>query len=341
MSQQFKQAQKAAAALAMQQALVVGCHGRHVVIETPEGQRHMAHSRGKKSACVVGDRVHWQATGDEAVVEALAPRRNLLMRQDEWRSKSFAANLDQLLIMLAGDPMFSESQLTRSLIAAEDAGIRAVLLLNKMDLPSAALARERLAPYRAMGLTVLETALKTDPGGSSALLGPVLAGKTTLILGPSGTGKSTLINLMVPEAAAQVGEISHALNSGRHTTTTSTWYWLDGLHGAQTPQAPQTPPPAEQSATLGNLPQATARAALIDSPGFQEFGLMHIAPTRLAELMPDLRAHLGACRFYNCTHRHEPGCGVRTALERGDISANRHRLYEALWDELEAGQRPG
>jgi len=321
---QLKLAKKAAAAQALAQALVVGCHGRHVVIETPQGQRHMAHSRGKKSACVVGDRVHWQSTGDEAVVEALAPRRNLLMRQDEWRSKSFAANLDQLLIMLAGDPMFSESQLTRSLIAAEDAGIRAVLLLNKMDLPSAALARERLAPYRAMGLTVLETALKTDPQGGRAVLDPVLAGQTTLVLGPSGTGKSTLINLMVPEAAAQVGEISHALNSGRHTTTTSTWYWLDGLHGEQTP-----------------LPGDVPRAALIDSPGFQEFGLMHITPTRLAELMPDLRANLGHCRFYNCTHRHEPGCGVRLALERGDISANRHRLYEALWDELEAGQRPG
>lgn len=310
-------AAKGGAHSALQEALVVGSHGRHVVIETPEGERLLAHSRGKKSACVVGDRVRWAPAGDEAVVEALSPRRNLLMRQDEWRSKSFAANLDQLLIMLAGEPMFSESQLNRALIAAEDAGIRAVLLLNKVDLPTGDLARERLAPYRAMGLTVLETSLKAQPEAALALLGPVLAGHTTLVLGPSGMGKSTLINLMLPQAQAQVGEISQALNAGRHTTTTTTWYWLDDAVEGQ------------------------ARGALIDSPGFQEFGLMHITPQRLPELMPDLRAQLGHCRFYNCTHRHEPGCGVREAVDRGEISPTRYRLYEALWDELEAGQRPG
>jgi ribosome biogenesis GTPase len=168
-----------------------------------------------------------------------------------------------------------------------------------------------------MGLTVLETSLKAQPEAALALLGPVLAGHTTLVLGPSGMGKSTLINLMLPQAQAQVGEISQALNAGRHTTTTTTWYWLDDAVAGQ------------------------ARGALIDSPGFQEFGLMHITPQRLPELMPDLRAQLGHCRFYNCTHRHEPGCGVREAVDRGEISPTRYRLYEALWDELEAGQRPG
>lgn len=304
---------------ALDVGLVVGTHGRHVVIETPEGQRMIAHPRGKKSTCVVGDKVRWQPAGDEAVIEALEPRRNLLRRQDEWRVKSFAANLDGLLLMLSGEPMFSESQLTRALIAAEEAGIQATLLLNKTDLGSATLARERLAPYRDMGVRVLETSLKGDPAAARALLDPVLAGRSTLVLGPSGTGKSTLINLMVPEATALVGDISHALNSGRHTTTTTTWYWLHSVAAAADGQ----------------------RAALLDSPGFQEFGLMHIEPRQLATLMPDLRAHLGQCRFHNCTHRHEPGCGVRSALERGAIHPRRHQLYEGLWDELEAGQRKG
>jgi ribosome biogenesis GTPase len=240
------------------------------------------------------------------------------MRQDEWRSKSFAANIDLLLVMVAGEPMFSESQLTRALIAAEEAGITAALLLNKVDLPCAAATRERLAPYRAMGLPVLETALKAQPEAARQQLAPLLAGKATLVLGASGMGKSTLINLMVPHAQAQTGEISQALSAGRHTTTTTSWYWLDAAAPTEGP-----------------------RSALLDSPGFQEFGLMHIAPERLADLMPDLRAHLGHCRFYNCTHRHEPGCGVRAALERGEISPSRHRLYEGLWQELEDGQRKG
>ncbi len=298
---------------ALEVALVVGAHGRHVVIETPQGRRLIAHPRGKKSQCVVGDRVRWQAAGDEAVIEALEPRRNLLARQDEWRTKSFAANIDLLLVVVAGEPMFSEGQLTRALIAAEDAGIASTVLLNKVDLPAAGVARDRLAPYRAMGVPVLETALKAAPDEARARLAPLLAGKATLVLGPSGMGKSTLINLMVPRAEAQVGEISQALSAGRHTTTTTTWYWLD----------------------------ETRTGALLDSPGFQEFGLMHIAPQRLAELMPDLRAHLGACRFYNCTHRHEPGCGVRAAAARGQIAPSRLRLYEGLWDELETGQRKG
>ena len=262
---------------------------------------------------MVGDRVRWQVAGDEAVIEALEPRRNLLMRQDEWRSKSFAANIDRLLVVLAGEPMFGEGQLTRALIAAEDAGIAAALLLNKTDLPAAAEARERLAAYRAMGIPVIEASLAREPDAARTALAPLLEGRSTLVLGASGMGKSTLINLMVPRAQAQVGEISQALAAGRHTTTTTTWYWLDDAR----------------------------TSALLDSPGFQEFGLMHIAPQRLAELMPDLRAHLGQCRFYNCTHRHEPGCEVRAAAQRGEIAPNRMRLYEGLWDELEAGQRKG
>ena len=285
---------------------VVAAHGRHFTVETPDGERITCHPRGKKSDCVVGDLVRWQASGDEGVIEHIETRRNLLFRQDDWRIKSFAANLDQILVLVAGEPMFSESQLARALIAAECAGIATQVLLNKTDLPQAAAARERLLPYRAMGVPVTELALKAQPEQARALLTPLLAGHTSLVLGPSGTGKSTLINLMVPDAAAQVGELSVALNAGRHTTTSTRWYWLDGARSG----------------------------ALIDSPGFQEFGLRQVDAQQLPLLMPDLRAHIDACRFYNCSHRQEPGCGVIAAVQRGDVSASRWRIYGEICDEL-------
>lgn len=290
---------------ALDSGLVVRGHGRHYLLQTDEGARIHAVPRGKKSDAVVGDRVRWAPTAPgEGVIEAIEPRRNLLYRQDEWRSKSFAANVDQLLVLVAVEPVFSESLLSRALIAAAEAGIQTRIALNKTDLPGVAAARERLAPYTAMGVAVMELALTAEPQAALATLQPWLARATTLVLGPSGTGKSTLTNLLIPDAQAQVGEISTALNSGRHTTTHTQWYQLaDG-------------------------------GGWIDSPGFQTFGIQHIEPMRLASLMPDLAGPGQHCRFANCTHRQEPGCAVQAALAAGAIVPSRYRIYLELFEEL-------
>jgi ribosome biogenesis GTPase len=129
-------------------------------------------------------------------------------------------------------------------------------------------------------------------------------------LGPSGAGKSTLINAVVPNATVFTQEISQALNSGKHTTTSTTWYWVD-----------------EAKTT-----------ALIDSPGFQEFGLNHIEAMHLASYMPDFKVHVPNCKFYNCSHLHEPGCGVLESIKsdsiRRKISLERYRIYSSLFAEL-------
>ena len=307
---------------ALMDGLVVASHGRHCMVETPDGQRRICHPRGKKSQSVVGDRVLWQAApigqGDEGTIEKVQERRNLFYRQDEIRTKSFAANLDQVLILIAAEPVFSESQLARALIAAEAAHIPPLIALNKTDLAEPfARAWERLLPYRQIKSAdgnrhygVLPLSLTASGEVDRELLLQHLSGKTTLVLGPSGSGKSTLINLLVPGATVLTGEISQALNSGKHTTTSTALYWVD----------------------------KNRTTALIDSPGFQEFGLQHIAPMQLAACMPDIAAHATACKFYNCSHLHEPGCGVQDAVNNGPseggISAHRYRIYGDLFAEL-------
>ena len=214
--------------------MVVAGFGRHVLVETESGQRVICHPRGKKSQVVVGDRIRWLPSQDEGTIEKMEARSNLFYRQDEMRTKSFAANLDLVLILIAAEPEFSESQLTRALIAAEAEHIKPVIALNKSDLVEPfGRALAKLAPYRTMGYQVLPLAIKpkssvaVNDDSQTAALMELLQGKKTLVLGPSGAGKSSLTNLLVPQAKVLTAEISQALNSGKHTTTSTTLYWVD------------------------------------------------------------------------------------------------------------------
>ena len=308
---------------AMNTGLVVATHGRHCVVELDDGMRILCHPRGKKSQSVVGDRVRWQAAADEGTIESVLERKNLFYRRDEVRTKSFAANLDQVFILLAAEPEFSETQLSRALIAAEAEHIKPLVVLNKSDLQVPfAQAWHRLAAYRNMGYTVLPLELNSSQADNLSLqrLQTELIGKTTLILGPSGAGKSTLVNALVPNARALTGEISQALNSGEHTTSSTSLYWV-----------------GDRPASANDV-----GTAIIDSPGFQEFGLQHIPQNQLVSCMPDLKQHVQNCKFYNCTHLHEPGCGVLSALQidesaellATEVSPRRHRIYTQLFEEL-------
>jgi ribosome biogenesis GTPase / thiamine phosphate phosphatase len=167
-------------------------------------------------------------------------------------------------------------------------------------------ARERLQVYAKLGYPVHEVSAKAHPEPTVAALQPLLADRHTILIGQSGMGKSSLINLIVPDADIATREISEALDTGKHTTTFTRLYTVPGL-GQDT--------------------------AIIDSPGFQEFGLYHLTEGMLERAFRDFSPYLGGCKFYNCRHLSEPQCAVLDAVARGDIAKMRHELYGQLLHE--------
>ena len=285
---------------------VIAGHGRHYFVKLNSGEVIKCFPRGKRGGICVGDWVDISLQGERAAIERLHERRNLLYRSDEMRSKQFAANIDQLFIVLAAEPMFSEDLTGRALVAAEAANISPFIILNKADLDSTPLARARLAPLMQLGVPVIEVHALDSTQVHSAL-SSLLTNKTTLLLGQSGMGKSTILNALVPEAKAHTQAHSEALGTGRHTTTSTKLY---------------------------PIPNSTGK--IIDSPGFQAFGIAHLTADDLIRGFSEFHEAIRQCRFYNCSHRHEPGCGVIAAHQAGQIHSDRYALYLRLLDELES-----
>ena len=201
-------------------ATVIAAHGRHY-LALADGVRLQCVTRGKKSDIAVGDSIHLQMTSEnQGVIESIGDRATLLYRSDQYKSKLLAANVTQLFIVVATEPGFADDLISRALVAAEAAGVRAHIVLNKVDVTaSLARTRERLQAYAALGYPIHEVSARTAPEAACATLGPLLAGESTILIGQSGMGKSSLINLLVPDADIAVREISAALDTGKHTTT--------------------------------------------------------------------------------------------------------------------------
>jgi ribosome biogenesis GTPase len=220
----------------------------------------------------------------------------LCYRSDAHREKLIAANVTQILGIVAPDPPYDDELVHRWTIAAESSGCRFVVVANKSDLPGFAALEPRLAPLTALGYPVVRTSARDH----ARELAPLLVGQRSVLIGQSGMGKSTLINALLPDAAAKIGEISASLQTGRHTTTQTTLYPID------------------------------ANSWVVDSPGMQEFGLAHLDAEHIASAFVELRPLLGKCRFRNCRHDSEPGCAVQEAVERGEIKPWRITLLRQL-----------
>ncbi|MBS0327223.1 MAG: ribosome small subunit-dependent GTPase A [Proteobacteria bacterium] len=290
--------------------LVVATHRRHYLVDVGDAGPLECQLKGRTLTLACGDRVQIEPVGPRGIVVGIAPRSSLLYRSDAWREKIVAANVTQVIALVAPDVPVDEHLLNRWIVAAEAERCRFVLAVNKTDLAGSARFLERFAPYRTLGYPVVAVSALHDPSALAAWL----TGQRSVMIGQSGMGKSTLINALAPNAAAATGSISTALRSGRHTTSATTLYRLG----------------AQGSGESGWV---------IDSPGMTLFGLAHYGAAALEHAFVDLREFSGTCRFRDCRHDREPGCAVQAAILAGRVAAQRVALLRTLVDESAAAER--
>jgi ribosome small subunit-dependent GTPase A len=284
-----------------QQGTVTAAYGKRYGVELEDGRQISCVTRGKKNDLACGDIVEVKLTdAHEGVVESFKPRSSLLYRSNAYKTKLLAANVTQAVIVLATQPSFYEALLNRCLIAAEAAGIQALIILNKCDLAENDDARRALERYRKLGYRVQPLSAKQD----ITPLKQWLNGHTSVLVGQSGMGKSTIVNALLPEQKIRTQEVSAVLDSGKHTTTAAHLYHLG------------------------------ADSHLIDSPGLQEFGLHHLSMDQLEKAFVEFRPYLGKCRFNNCRHLKEPDCAVIQAVNEGHIEPQRLSYYQELLSEI-------
>lgn len=286
---------------------VIVRHGQNLVVRSPEGQAIHCLFRQNLGEIVCGDRVLWQPTDDgEGVVVALLPRSTTLSRPDfSGREKPIAANISQLVAVLAPRPEPSGYLLDQYLIAAELIGVHGVICLNKADLLNSdeqQAFHRRFAHYAGIGYPLVQVSAKTEHGLAPLL--ELLQGNTSILVGQSGVGKSSLINALLPAPELEEGTLSDATGLGRHTTSAATLYELE------------------------------SGGEIIDSPGVRSFRLGKLNREQLEDGFPELRALRGQCRFSNCYHQQEPDCVVRQAVEEGRIHPDRLASFQHLADGL-------
>ena len=291
-----------------QDGLVVAHYGTQVAVESEPGNIQRCHLRANLEGLVTGDQVVWCEGDPMGVVVAQRERHSVLSRPDPYgKLKPIAANIDQILVVIAPLPEPHANLIDRYLVAAEVVGIEPVILLNKTDLLATEPALQQamdelLAIYPTLGYRVIRTSIK-DSGLDE--LHSALHERTSVFVGQSGVGKSSLVNVLLPDADIRVGALSENTQKGTHTTTTA------------------------------QLLHLNCGGTLIDSPGIREFGLWHMSKEQVEQGFREFRPLLGTCKFRDCQHEQEPGCAILAGAESGAISERRLDSYRRIVASLE------
>jgi ribosome biogenesis GTPase len=293
----------------LEEGLVTAARRRHYKVLLDSGETVECVLKGRDTTLACGDRVCVARVAGGGSIESALPHTTLFYRSDEFREKLIAANVTQVIGVVAPDIAVDEELVNRWIIGAEAQGCRFVLAANKSDQPGFDTFLARLQPFADLGYAVVPVSAKFD----LAPLWPVLRGERTVLVGQSGMGKTTILNAVAPHVQARTAAISEALSTGRHTTSQSTLYPLRASDGG---------------------------GWIVDSPGLKVFGLAHVEPERLADAFVELRPFLGRCRFRDCRHDREPGCAIRQAVDEGQVAAHRVALLQKLVGESQAARDP-
>lgn len=290
------------------EGLVVAHYGTQLAVESAPGVSHRCHLRANLEGLVTGDRVVWREGDPLGVVVAVLERDSELARPDAAGNlKTVAANIDQILIVIAPYPQPHANLVDRYLVAAETVGITPVIVLNKTDLLADDPAlretlQHMLAIYPTLGYPLIHTS--TQGGGLDALEA-ALEERTSIFVGQSGVGKSSLVNALLPDADQRTADLSPNTRKGTHTTTTARLFHL------------------------------ACGGRLIDSPGIREFGLWHMDRRTVEQGFVEFRPYLGTCKFRDCLHQGEPGCALLEAVASGAITETRLASYRHIVNSLE------
>ncbi len=292
---------------AEQEGRVIAHYGTQVDVEYGEKESIRCFLRANLGPVITGDKIVWQRGEDLGVVVSCHPRSSLLSRPDTYgKLKPVAANVDQIIVTIAPQPEFFTNLIDRYLVVAELNHIKPLILINKADLiddENSAKFADLKESYSSIGYQVLLFSAKAEIGVDE--LTSQLRDKTSILVGQSGVGKSSILKLLMPEEEIQVGQLSDAKNKGRHTTTHSQLFHFTG--GGE----------------------------CIDSPGIREFGLWNLEAPDVINGFVELNALTDQCKFRDCSHNHEPGCAIQTALKQNKISESRFTSYQRIVASLD------